>query len=320
MSQPAPAFHHEAFVYESDAAFLAGAVPFVRDGQASREPVLVALPRARVDLLRTALGGDAALVRFVDMEGIGGNPARIIPLWQEFVSGHPVSPGLRGMGEPIWAGRSEAELGECVQHELLLNVAFDGGPPWWLLCPYDASRLDTAVLDEARRTHPHLLDGAGHHPSRDYAGTSALGAPPGSPLTDPPAGARDLVLGPGSTPPLHDLVAALGRAGGVDASRTEHLLMAVLAAASDAAPGGCTARVWTGAGGLTCEIRYAEPTADPLAGRRIPVAGEGRSRGLWLANQLCDLVELRSSAAGTVIRLHVNAALPRPASANRSGG
>jgi anti-sigma regulatory factor (Ser/Thr protein kinase) len=28
-------------------------------------------------------------------------------------------------------------------------------------------------------------------------------------------------------------------------------------------------------------------------------------RGLWLANQLCDLVQIRSGARGTVVRLHM---------------
>jgi anti-sigma regulatory factor (Ser/Thr protein kinase) len=27
-------------------------------------------------------------------------------------------------------------------------------------------------------------------------------------------------------------------------------------------------------------------------------------RGLWIANQLCDLVQIRSSAAGSVVRMH----------------
>jgi hypothetical protein len=28
-------------------------------------------------------------------------------------------------------------------------------------------------------------------------------------------------------------------------------------------------------------------------------------RGLWLINQLCDLVELRSDGSGTTLRMHV---------------
>ena len=34
---------------------------------------------------------------------------------------------------------------------------------------------------------------------------------------------------------------------------------------------------------------------------RRQVAG----RGLWLVHELCDLVQLRSSPAGTVVRMHM---------------
>ena len=61
---------------------------------------------------------------------------------------------LRGIGEPIWADRSPAELVECQRHEALLNLAFAGTDGFRLLCPYDAARLDRDVIEEAERTHP----------------------------------------------------------------------------------------------------------------------------------------------------------------------
>jgi len=45
-----------------------------------------------------------------------------------------------------------------------------------------------------------------------------------------------------------------------------------------------------------------------MAGRRRPAADAAAGRGLWLINQLCDLVELRSGAAGTTLRMHIRAA------------
>jgi hypothetical protein len=60
---------------------------------------------------------------------------------------------------------------------------------------------------------------------------------------------------------------------------------------------------------VICEIRSSRIVHDPLAGRRPP-SSPNDSRGLWLANQICDLVELRASAAGTVARLHVQPAAP----------
>jgi len=46
--------------------------------------------------------------------------------------------------------------------------------------------------------------------------------------------------------------------------------------------------------------------ADPLADRRKPDPNEPGRRGLWMANQLCDLVQIRVRAAGTVVRLHMH--------------
>jgi hypothetical protein len=37
----------------------------------------------------------------------------------------------------------------------------------------------------------------------------------------------------------------------------------------------------------------------------IPADGQPYGRGLWIANQLCDLVQIRSSAAGTVVRMQM---------------
>ena len=45
---------------------------------------------------------------------------------------------------------------------------------------------------------------------------------------------------------------------------------------------------------------------DPLTGRLRPgPAALGGGRGLWVANQVCDLVEIRTGLGGTQIRLHM---------------
>jgi anti-sigma regulatory factor (Ser/Thr protein kinase) len=33
-------------------------------------------------------------------------------------------------------------------------------------------------------------------------------------------------------------------------------------------------------------------------------------RGLWIVNQLCDLVQIRSAPSGTVVRVHTHARRP----------
>ena len=117
-------YRHECWLYRGDTEFVDMMVPFIADGLAREQPIMVAVPQPRLHALRDALGDDAAGVAWADMAGLGANPARIIPAWQEFLDKHrgdrrPV----RGIGQPIWPGRGEAELVEAQIHEALLNLA-----------------------------------------------------------------------------------------------------------------------------------------------------------------------------------------------------
>jgi len=66
-----------------------------------------------------------------------------------------------------------------------------------------------------------------------------------------------------------------------------------------------TLRIRHEAGTVMCVIRDAGRYDNPLADRECPAAGAAGLRGLWLANQLCNLVQVRSSLSGTVVRLHM---------------
>ena len=67
-------------------------------------------------------------------------------------------------------------------------------------------------------------------------------------------------------------------------------------------------RIWGEPSTLICEVADSGTIADPLVGRQNPSLERVGGRGLWLANQLCDLVQIRSGASGTVVRLHVRLA------------
>jgi anti-sigma regulatory factor (Ser/Thr protein kinase) len=64
-------------------------------------------------------------------------------------------------------------------------------------------------------------------------------------------------------------------------------------------------RAWTDGGSLVCEVTDRGHITAPLAGRERPAMNDGHGAGLWLANQLCDLVQVYSSAHGTTIRLYL---------------
>ena len=70
-------------------------------------------------------------------------------------------------------------------------------------------------------------------------------------------------------------------------------------------------RMWSEPDRLVCEIRDGGVIDDALADRQLPTAGRDGGRGLWIANHVCDLVQVRSGPAGTVVRLHVLAVSDR---------
>jgi anti-sigma regulatory factor (Ser/Thr protein kinase) len=299
-------FEHEALFYRNEADFLAGVVPFVREGLTRGEAVLVAEPSHRLGLLRDALGDDAQAVTFVDMEAIGANPARIIGVWSTALEENTrAGRTLRGVGEPAWYGRREPELVECELHELLLNQAFDAGPAWRLLCPYDEERLPRAVCEGALRTHPLRSTGAERTKSEKYRPdryTDAFAA------TVPPRDGVALrgVYGAGDVPATRHTVAQYARSCGLPEEEVEALELAAseLATNSIRYGGGTgTVAMWVEPGAAVVEFSDAGHIADPLTGRRSPPLDSEGGRGLYLVNQSCDLVQLRSSPRGTTVRI-----------------
>jgi anti-sigma regulatory factor (Ser/Thr protein kinase) len=297
-------FHHEALLYAGEADFLAGAMPFVRAAVDGGEPVLVVLGPRQTVWLRNGLGPDSDAVTFADMLAVGDNPARIIPAWQSFVDAHPGRP-IRGVGEPVWPGRSPSELVECHRHEALLNVAFADTPGFRLLCPYDTEGLDPDVVAVAHDTHPHV----GGSPSLSYREAEAAFA---DPLPEPADAAPALRFDADNLPAVRAFVARLATTAGLPERRVADLVLAVSELAGNSVRHGGgrgVARVWAQDGSLVCEVADEGRILDPLAGRRRPDSEQLGGYGLWLANQLCDLVQVRTFAAGGVIRAHMR--LPR---------
>jgi anti-sigma regulatory factor (Ser/Thr protein kinase) len=306
-------FRHEALFYTGRDDFVRRTGVFLRDAVEAEEPALVVVDGAKIALLREELGDAACGVQFADMAEVGANPARIIPAWREFVTrSAPTGRRVRGIGEPIWPERTAAELAECERHESLLNFAFAGSPSWWLLCPYDAEALPAAVLEEARRTHPFVLEDGASRESADY-GLSAIGSPFAEPLPEPPASALELAFGEGPLEALRWLVGRAADEAGLDPMRTADLVLAVHELATNTVRHGGgrgTLRIWREPDALLCEVADAGRIHQPLAGRERPLAGQPGGRGLWLVNQLSDLAQIRCFEAGSVVRLHMRTRMP----------
>jgi len=302
-------FRHEAFFYSGQEEFLARSVDFIREGIAGREPVLVVVGAAKIEALREALGPDADGVHFADMAQVGSNPARIIPAWRDFLTKH-AGPGnrARGIGEPICAERSAAELVECQRHESLLNLAFADSPGFYLMCPYDIAALSPRVLLEARRSHPYLTVNGREHDNVDYSGLEEIAAPFSDPLPRPAVQPDWKVFGARALAELREFVTDRADRVGLGEERTADLSLAVTELASNSVRhggGGGTLRVWSEGDALICEVTDKGTIDEPLVGRERPTPSATGGHGMWLANQLCDLVQVRALAHGSVVRLHM---------------
>ncbi len=64
-------------------------------------------------------------------------------------------------------------------------------------------------------------------------------------------------------------------------------------------------RVWREPEVLICEVTDHGHFEDPLVGRRRPAGTQVGGYGLWLANQVCDLVQVRSGPEGSTVRVHM---------------
>ncbi|HEY7830979.1 MAG TPA: sensor histidine kinase [Solirubrobacteraceae bacterium] len=304
-------YRHEAFFYAGSEQFIAGTLPFIHEALAANEPILVVLDETKIALLRQQLGADSERVLFADMAEVGINPARIIPAWEDFLDRH-AAPGRRlwGIGEPIWAARTPAELAECQRHEALLNVAFSD-PAFSLLCPYDTLSLAPEVIAEARRNHPLLREGALPIASIDYPGAEFLATPFDETLPEPPPGVPVVDFQANTLRDVRALVTADAIRAGLSDGRTADLLLAVNEVATNSllhGGGRGTVCLWQESTALICEVRDEGRIEDPLVGRRRPTPGSVGGHGLWLANQLCELVQVRTFLTGSAVRLHMRLA------------
>lgn len=294
---------HLALFYCDDRDYVDGVMRFIAPALDADEPVAIAVPGEKAGLLRECLDGREE-IELLDMVELGRNPARIIPAVEGMLARHQ-GRLLHYVGEPIWPGRSRDEIREATRHEALINLAWPGAHIR-VLCPYDADGLEPYVLVDAERTHPHLIRDGETIPSPSYGGAELpIGC--GDSLPRPPADATALPFGLPNLYAVRSLVRWMANQAGMSSCATDDLVLGINELATNTirhAHGGGLLRVWRVPGEVICQVDDAGWINDPLAGQRTPALDAEGGVGLWTVNQLCDLVEVRSSDGGTTIRVH----------------
>ena len=286
----APAgFKHDAFVHGTDEEFVLRAVAFVREGLAAGERVVAVLPPERTAVLRDALASEYSEVTVVDATVAGGNPARLIPFWRGILEQEP-GRAVRGLGEAAYPGRSTAEYDEVLLHEALSDIAFAADRSFQLYCAYEAS--------------------VGIDPTATHAGQSGMEALADksfrTALDDVPDRAERWEFGPDELGQVRQWVGGQASSHGVSRDRLEDLALALHEICTNSirfGGGRGTLSLWSEDRVLVLDVADRGRIDDLLVGRVLPPLDGLGGRGVWLANQLCDLVQLRSGDDFTQVRL-----------------
>ena len=294
---------HVAFFYRDQDERRAQILGLVRAGLARGEPTLVALPGDETYLLGEQLGEPGELL-YADISDVGRNPGRLIPEVRAFIDKH-AGQRVLVVGEACWPGRSPAELREAARHEALMNLAFAQSAAT-ITCAYDATRLPPSAITDATWTHPEYLASGQQVTTPSHRPAWGVPSDCDGPLPPPPAGAESLAYDT-DLAPVRRLVERHAHGSTLTPDRVADLILAaseVAANTLDHAKSSGTFLVWREGNEILCQVHDQGRISDPLAGR-IRRGPDGRGHGLYLVNQVCDLVEIRTGSAGTTIRMHM---------------
>lgn len=152
---------HRLLPYGSEEELLAAAIPFLAQGIERSQALLAVTTEATIGVLRDALDDRSRHVEFADSADWYGSPNEVVDRYRAFVTEkfEAGSTWIRILGEPVWAGRSEAETVAWTRYESMINVAFASWPAT-IMCPYDTRSLPVRVVADARRTHPEVSRGS----------------------------------------------------------------------------------------------------------------------------------------------------------------
>jgi transcriptional regulator with XRE-family HTH domain len=172
---PRPLLEHRVLTYGSDEELLEAATPFLAEGIERSDALLAVTAGPRIELLRDSLADDAQHVEFADSADWYRSPDAALDRYRTFVADRfeAGAAWVRIVGEPVWTGRSPAEVVTWTRYESILNLSMASSPAT-VVCPYDARAVPADVIANAGRTHPEVVHGTEVQPSSSYRDPEAL--------------------------------------------------------------------------------------------------------------------------------------------------
>jgi anti-sigma regulatory factor (Ser/Thr protein kinase) len=297
---------HEVGFYRSDAEFGALIVPFVEEGVAAGQPVVIGYDDRKESLLRSWLS-DPDAVTFIADDSLYATPARAIASYWQLFEGYSAAGAtqIRIAGDVPHEGNGGRFAG-WDRYESAANTVWDRFPVW-SRCLYDATTAAPQVLDVAARTHPRIVLPSGHYePSSRYQDPAEFEPLPPDP--DPlERSAPAIEMTDPSAAQVRHALTSIGYGQLPDAG-LQDLVIGVSEAVSNAWRHGrppVTARIWATSGRILVCVHDTGPgPADPLAGLApAPAKPELQGAGLWLIHVLGLDPALIRSRDGFTVRL-----------------
>ncbi|WP_345382491.1 ATP-binding protein [Pseudonocardia yuanmonensis] len=264
--------------------------------------VVAVLDEANRVALESLLGPAAADIEWRDPAEVHRVPAfTVATRWAQLARRTP-HPEVRTTVIAQHMDLPGVDLAYWIRLDAALNVAL-ATLPVTMLCPCrDDADLDLLL----RSSHPALRIGGESLPTgpqRDPTELVAEYPPPPPPDLGPPA--AELAVTLDGLPAVRRLVAETAPVAGLDPERTADLVLAVNEIATNSVehgPGRGRLRLWT-RGGLLAEVHDVGRMTVPFPGIVAPPASGARGRGLWLASELTDVLQVWSDTSGTTVRL-----------------
>lgn len=160
---------HRAYLYDSPERLTQIADRFARDGLEAGNEVLIVTSKPGASAIRRSLGADAKHVTFGESSEWFTTPVQTAERYTAFMrdSRNAGANWVDILGEPIWTGRSRAEIRIWRKFESMLNILCS---PWpsSVNCLYDAGSLPRQICASVDGTHPEVVTPEGAHVSGGY--------------------------------------------------------------------------------------------------------------------------------------------------------
>jgi hypothetical protein len=304
-----PGLSHQLLPYLTDREYLLVLVPFLAEGHARGDRMLVISTSSRFHLLRSHLPGDANL-QFIDSGSWYRGPGEAMAAAQKHFHADADGTGMRVIGEPPWAQCPADELAEWACYEAAFNLAF-AADPLHVVCPYRIPETPSGALAEAHRTHPEVTGVPGARPCANYVAPEKFSPAWEPDLPGPPPSAVSNVVHGGSCEDVARLATRRALELGVFGRAARNFGLAAHEAAAQffaERPVHAQIKVWTARRELVADLLCRGPTQPRITGYLPPHPADGSGDRLWLTRRLCRLVRLSSTPYGMRVRLHFSTA------------